>query len=369
VYIILDTAGGRLAGGVAPRHAAFFAPVLLLLVGVGAASLPGRWPLIATAALVLINLASLWQRWEGSWSYGDIVDFRAAAAFARQSLPEAGVIVYDGRSNDPIQRYFPEGTRRLPSWQAGQSQGFSILGNAGSLLWVSSDYQAERRKELDLALAGLQEDFTWQAARVDYPLFEILLERKPPGSTGYAVDPGSGQIRQPLGIYGLEFQDLSLPLDIEIDGTPLVVAGAFSLPGTQGGAQVEIPLEEPVTAGRLLLATSLLEADGIADGETVAEVILTHTDGAEIVLPLRKGIEVQSWEQDCPAESPCKSVYEWRKRLALLGQQAYPGAWRDFQAHIHGVALELPEGAYTRIILRDLAAGNKLYTWAMALTP
>ncbi len=90
IYLVLDTAGGRLAGGVAPRHAAFFAPVLLLVVGVGAASLPGRWPLLATGVLVLINLASLWQRWNGSWSYGDLLDFRAAADFASQNLPERG---------------------------------------------------------------------------------------------------------------------------------------------------------------------------------------------------------------------------------------------------------------------------------------
>jgi hypothetical protein len=369
VYLALDTAGGRLAGGVAPRHVAFFAPVLLLLVGVGAASLPGRWSLVATAVLVMINLASLSQRWSGSWSYGDIVDFRAAADFASLHLPESGIIVHDGRSNDPIDRYFPEDYASLSTWQVEQSQDLSLLDNTNSLLFVTSDYQEERRRGFDQLLAKLADNYTWQSTRVDYPLFEILLERKPPGSAGYPVTPSSGQIHQPLSIYGLEFQDLSLPLDIEVDGTPLIVAGAFSLPGSQDGTQVEIPLAEPVPAGRLLLATSLLQADGIADGKTVAEVVLTSTDGAEIILPLRKGIEVQSWDQDCPAESPCKTVYDWHKRLALLGQHAYQGAWHDFQARMHGVSLELPEGEYTRLVLRDLDTSGVLYIWALGIAP
>ncbi len=151
-------------------------------------------------------------------------------------------------------------------------------------------------------------------------------------------------------------------------GTPLQVTGAFYLPDSQGNRQVEIPLAEPVPAQRLLLATSLLEADGIAPGDTVAEVVLTATTGEEIALPLRKGIEVQSWDQDCPAQRGCETVYEWHKRLALLGQQAYPGAWRDFQARLHGVALQLPgQYAYTKITMRYLQTQGVLYTWAMAL--
>jgi len=130
---------------------------------------------------------------------------------------------------------------------------------------------------------------------------------------------------------------------------------------------VEIPLAEPVPAQRLLLVTSLLEEDGIAMGATVAEVVLTTSAGQEIVLPLRKGIEVQSWDQDCLPEGACQAVYEWHKRLALLGQQAYPGAWGDFQARLHGTALVLPQEIYTGINMRYLETQGILYTWAMAL--
>ncbi len=256
--------------------------------------------------------------------------------------------MFDGRSNDPIRRYFPI-RESIPSWEVESSQDLSSLEKHDSLLLVTGDYQDERRQGFDQILRKLEGSFSWVNSRVEYPLFEILFERKQEGIAGYPLLPGSGQISQPLAIYGLEFQDLALPVEVEVAGTGLNIAGAFYLPDSQGSRQVEIPLAEPISAQRLLLVTSLLEGDGIATGATVAEVVLTTSAGQEIALPLRKGIEVQSWDQDCLPESVCKSdcksacetVFEWHKRLALLGQQAYPGAWRDFQARLHGTALVL----------------------------
>jgi hypothetical protein len=54
--------------------------------------------------------------------------------------------------------------------------------------------------------------------------------------------------------------------------------------------------------------------------------------------------------------------------MAMVGQNSYPGAWRDFQAGMHAVALGLPTNVRVqKVSVRYLAGSGHLYLWAIAL--
>jgi hypothetical protein len=370
VYLALDSAGGRLAGGVAPRHAAFMAPVLLLLLGIGCAGLPGRWPWLALAGLLVIELAALGLRWQGNWSYGDLLDYRLAARFAQSNLAAGDLLLHDGRSQGAIERYFPSKQPRLATWQVTPEDLSESLEAYDRLQFISNDYQAERRAGFDDLLQALSQDFDLVNGRVEYPLFQYTFARKAPAASGYPVDPETGQVSQPLSIYGLEFSDLELPLQVEAAGVQLEVSGAFALSGGEQASSLVLPLEQPVRTGRLVLLTSLLDPSHTPAGEQVAEVRLRTADGRVIRFPLRVGMETQPWQETCAENSACRTVFQWNKRLALLGQRAYPQAWQDFMAGMHAVSLELPETLeIEQIEFQAAGTDSALVVWAAALPP
>ncbi len=368
IYVVLDAVGGRLAGGVAPRHVAFLAPVLLLLVAAGLSALSARLAQVVFGLLVLVNLAGLVQRWQGDWSYGTLTDYRQAAGFAAASLQTGDLVLHDGRSGDPVRRYFPAELPLEQTWNLPVEDPLAAMAGFDRLLFVSNDYQLERRIGLNRLLAQIEKQYAWSAGRVDYPLFEYVFQRKPEGVQGYRLDAETGQLLQPLSIYGLEFEDLSLPLDLQVEGERLHVVGAFSLPDLEGVRTRQMLLEQPLQTKALILLTTLLDAGDMEDGTQVARVTLSSPGGDKVTIPIRLGEETQAWDRACAPEAACETVYTWHKRLALLGQRAYPQAWRDFQAGLHVVKLPIPGDFVVESISLDyLGQNGNLYIWAVSL--
>jgi hypothetical protein len=236
------------------------------------------------------------------------------------------------------------------------------VGQYQRLILVTNTWHAEVRRESDQIMQKLGGTFTCVDGRVDYPLFEYVLER------GASVRSPTGQLRQPLSIYGLEFQDLRLPVSVEVQKTPLQIIGAYGLPDSTGHDTLTIPLAQPTQAHKLILLTNVVPSDQLSAEQQVAEVFAGKKGGASETFPLRLGEDTALWDQQCPAAARCETVYRWHKRLALVGHNAFPGAWRDFQAGLHATVLNLSSPAeIDRLTIRYLAGNGHLYIWGIAL--
>jgi len=364
VFIVLDSVGGRLATGVSPRHVAFAWPAFVILVALGLSSFTRTMFYVLLVALLGINALSLWFGWQRDWSYGAAPDYRGAAQYALRWVDKDTALVPDGWSQAPIDFYFPKGIPLVNSAPYLRGHDLISLPAYQRLIFVTDTWRPDFRRESDRLMEKLRDGFTCIDGRVDYPLFEYVLERK-------SLKQGSAlltQVRQPLSVYGLEFQDLHLPVSVEAKKTPLQVIGAYGLPDLEGRSFLTIPLSQPTQAGRLILLTDVVPVDQLQPGQQVAEVIVGNKIGTSETFPLRLGEETNLWDQQCRAAANCETVYRWHKRLAIVGQNTFPGAWRDFQAGLHAVALDLAPGAeVTTLTLRYVAGSGHLYIWGVAL--
>jgi hypothetical protein len=366
VFIVLDSVGGRLATGVSPRHVAFAWPAFVVLVALGLSSFTRTSFYVLLVALLSINALSLWFGWQRDWSYGAAPDYRSAAQYALRWVEKDMALVPDGWSQDPIDFYFPKGIPLVNSAVYLHGGDLNPLPAYQRLIFITDTWRPDFRRESNQLMEKLREGFTCIDGRVDYPLFEYVLERK-------SLTQGSGaaltaQVRQPLSIYGQEFQDLNLPVSVEAKKIPLQVIGAYGLPDLEGRSSLTIPLSQPTQAGRLILLTDVVPLDQLQPGQQIAEVIVGNKRGTSETFPLRLGEETDLWDRQCRTGTKCETVYQWHKRMAIVGQNTFPGAWRDFQAGLHGVALDLAPGTeVTTLTLRYVAGSGHLYIWGIAL--
>ncbi|MBN1318611.1 MAG: glycosyltransferase family 39 protein [Anaerolineales bacterium] len=365
VYTLMDSVGGRLARGVTPRHVSFIWPVFLLVIAVGLASLPRRLAFWSVGALVLVQLFSLLPRWNMGWSYNTLIDYRRAGQFVEPWIKDTTAILYDGRSIDPVKLYFPSEATSIGYWPYLEKESANDLAGYDPLIFVTNDYLPERRLGFDKIVNLLDDEYVLVDGRVEYPLVEIVLVRRdgPFSPSANSI----GQLVYPLNYYGLEFQDLSLPIDLSAGGLPIHIVGAIEIPEPVGKNEREIPVPFKRTVDRLVLVSSVLSIENLS-GIEIAEIEIAGVAGNVYRFPIRIGQETQAWNSICGPQAACETIYRWHKRIALVGQYSYPGAWRDFQAGMHAVAISLPESTtIDRLIFRSLSADAPLYIWAIAL--
>jgi len=107
---------------------------------------------------------------------------------------------------------------------------------------------------------------------------------------------------------------------------------------------------------------------GTQTGAPIADVTLESKAGAIQTLPMRMGLETAAWDERCQPNANCETAFQWHKRLAIVGQNGFPGAWRDFQAGLHLVSFDLPPGTeVTKVSIRYGAGSGRLYLWGIAL--
>jgi len=221
---------------------------------------------------------------------------------------------------------------------------------------------------IDRLLQRLNEHYVCIDGRVDYPVFEYILERTSSESPGYPANSTTRQLAQPLSIYGLEFQDLHLPVTVTAKGSTLKVIGAYGLPNTDGENSVTVALKQSTRANKLVLVTNVIGLTGAQKGAPIAEVVLEGKAGTITTLPIRMGLETAVWDERCQPSANCETAFQWHKRMAIVGQNGFPGAWRDFQAGLHLVNFDLPPGTdATKISIRYTSGSGHLYLWGIAL--
>lgn len=367
VYVVLDSVGGRVAGGVSPRHVAFVWPVFLLLIAIGLTSFKRPVLYVLLAAALTVNAASIWAGWQKDWTYGIATDYRSAAETASRWIVKDTAILHDGRSKDTVNFYFPKGIPVINSWAYTQNPELVRELNHQRLIFLTDDWEPDRRRGFDRLMGRLNETYDVVDGRVDYPLFEYALERKDPSSLGaYRLRGESNQVLQPISFYGLEFQDLHLPAAVKSDDVSFSVIGAYGLPDIEGRRELNLPLSAAANTRRVVLLSNIV--NGPLTDQAVAEVLVESRDGRTTRFPLRPGMETAGWDKQCEGNAPCKTVFRWHKRMAVAGQNAYDGSRRDFSAGLHGVVLGLSEQQeITRLTIRYTANSGRLYVWGVAL--
>jgi len=369
IYLVLDSVGGRLAAGVAPRHVAFVWPVFLLITAFGLASLGKKAFLVLLVGALTLNAFSIWGRVNKEWVYGTMTDYRAAVDFVGLWSSNNSAILQDGRASEPLTYYFRSNAPRISTWSYER-------GKAGDLrvydrvVFVTDDFQTERRAGFNRILNDLDKSFYWIEGRVDYPMFEYVLQRRPNGDkSGFPLILESGQVRQPLSIYGLEFEDLRLPVKIDFEKKLFSVVGAYALPDMDGHSSLDIPLAKPTEATRILVLSNVVADQRMGPVDEIADLDIITTTGQTFTYPLRLGTETALWDQGCSSPSPCSTVYRWHKRMAMLGQSAYAGSYRDFQAAICGATVRWPQKeTVTALRIRYRATSGHFYLWGLSLS-
>lgn len=370
LYLLFDPLAPSSLQGAAPRYVIFLLPLFYFVASYG---VRGRGHILLALGLLAVNLVSLWFYWSNSWSYQrDQVDWREAGRFVSATVNEDSVLVHDGRSRANIARYFPHG---LPSRSAeAYSEGRSLgdLTDFSRIIFVSCDFRPPTRQQLNALLRRVANSHEETSAWVQYPLFAYVYDRKGSSYQGYPRDDRFEQLTIPKDIYGLEFQDLRLPLIASIDEEEYRITGAFVLPDLEGKRQLRIMPQHAAAVNQVVLINHLMGMGQIAAGEPVVLVTVTAEGGSQQRFVLRKGIETEDWEGNC-AESAqgavrtgavCRPAFSWTKRLALVGNQGYPGAWKEFTAHAFQTRLDLAEPVAVRAIdLQWIAPKGTLYVW------
>jgi hypothetical protein len=369
IYVVLEAVGGRVATGVSPRHVAFVWPVFLLVTAIGITSFKRPVLIVLCAASLTVNAVSVWSGWQMDWTYGVATDYRSAAEDASRWIKNDTALIHDGRSEGPLNYYFPKGIPRFDAWSYLNGRELTAQPGYQRLILVTDDWQFEPRRAFDRLMGRLNESYSCIDGRVDYPLFEYVLDRKSvSASSGYALRSENNQVLQPVSFYGLEFQDLRLPESVKVSDVPLTVIGAYGLPDLEGRRELNLPLSAPPNTRRLIVLSNLVDVGNPPSDQPVAEILIESTGGKTLTLPLRAGKETTSWDQQCAPEVPCRTVFRWHKRIAVVGQNRYEGALRDFSAGLHGVVFDLPEAQdVVRLTIRYTGNSGRLYVWGIAL--
>ncbi len=85
-----------------------------------------------------------------------------------------------------------------------------------------------------------------------------------------------------------------------------------------------------------------------------------------INIPISDTQQTISWQKTCSQGQPCETVHQWHKYAAIAGEAAYPGAWEDFDAGIHGYVhrFEYPINI-RKINLQYVSNSGQLYIWGI----
>lgn len=363
VYVVLDSVGGRVAGGVSPRHAAFMWPVLMILIGFGFRS-PSVIGKIVLPGLLLVNIFGNYERLTAEWSYETDINYRQAYETLRREMAADTWVVYDGRSYGSILYYLqrepgekfiyksideitiiPENVSYLPS----------------QILVVSSDHRSQVYEQTNKKILEISKAYSLKRLWNDYPFFALLYEKAEWVETG--IRQSDDHIELPFQIFGSEFQDISLPLEARGIGETISLGTSYSL---GPGEKIKFTLDGKQSYQSLNILSNLIPSPKLKKGDTV--MIVTLEEKSPITHRLHFGDEIESWSRNCQPTETCQTIYSWRKRIALQGHSAYPGSWNDFLAAIHSVSIPLNNSYDTQyIFIQNTTSDTVIYLWGISL--
>jgi uncharacterized membrane protein len=366
LYLALDALIPTTFAGAAPRYLIFLLPVFYFLAGVGAASL--RWGFWFAIGLVLVNLLAVNSMWRATWAYtDDLVNWRQVTQWVGNYITPQTLILADGRAQASADYYFPAEWHRRGTWHFQAGDPSNNLDDYSRIILLSSNFHADSRIQATRLMQKIASRFDQVAVWNKYPLFVYVYDRKTDSPGAYRVDAFDA-LNLPHEIYGLPFQDLRLPLALTIDNRTVESSGAFGLPGLERQMTRTISLSSPMSARALWLASNLVGANA-ETGKSMGYLKIVDENGAAQKIPLRYGFETSAWNQPCQPNA-CASAFTWRKRLALLGSESYPGSWQEFDASIFSARIDFVQATRVRAIkFERLDAPGVLYIWSIVFQP
>ncbi|TAK34799.1 MAG: phospholipid carrier-dependent glycosyltransferase [Chloroflexota bacterium] len=370
VYLVFDSLIPSTYEGAQPQFIVFILPIYYLVLARGVAR-AGRHRMWLGGALLILNLSIVFHQWSPGWSYRvPLIDWHRAAGFVTAGEVQQTMLLYDGRMNDPVSYYFPPSVSSRSLWDYDLSYSLAGLRGFDRLVFMSNDSANQIRGTLNRTIGRLQMGYAYQDGYVSYPLFVYEFARK--DTLGHVVDPVTGVVDLPKEIYGLHFSDLRLPQQARYAGLSFPLTGSFALPTLDGTRERTALLSTDVAGNGLMLLSNLTEAEGLPAGEPIAEVAVYAADGQVERFLLRNGVQTNDWASECAShpesEWECQTAFSWHKRAAMVGQRAYEGAWKDFQARIFGTTLAFEHPLVpARIEVRYVAARGVLNIWGAAL--
>lgn len=362
VFLVLDPLSASSLQGAAPRYLIFLLPIFYLVV---AAGVQGRWSRWLLVPLLLVNAGGLYEYWYGNWSYSDdLVNWRevtaqVAAEVGKDATTETLVLV-DGRAQASAKYYFPKDWHTDSAWNYGADGQVKIDPNIKRVILISSTTGAEERARNTALMAELAQNMTRTAGWGHFPLFLYVWERRDAQSK-----QGGAALELPAELYGLEFQDLPLPVLLGGGTEPLESSAAMGLPTLTGETSRKVNLPLPRKAKQVQLYSTLTGAEPPAV-TVVARLVVHGADGSVQAIPLRAGYETAAWDGECEAGA-CAPAATWHKRLALVGAQRYEGSWRDFEAKIWEATIPLKPTDVSAVELERVTKDGTLYVWGLEL--
>lgn len=361
MYLVFDPLAPPQLQGAAPRYLVFLLPLFYLAVAVGAGA-NFRWLAIP---LFLVNLGSLAFYWFGDWAYtDDLVNWREVARWIAPQVTSETGFVFDGQAEQPAEFYFPADWNRRALPLISNAAVFSAPQSSSRLIVLSYNWHPEARIANTAAIQSIAYEYSLVNTLSRYPLFVFVYDRRKNDSS--EVDLSTGAVAFPRETYGLEFEDIRLPIPLVVNGKSISGLGALGLPLLDGKNSRFFTFDSPSPTRRIWLISDFTSAD-LPRGTPIVQLNVV-TSGEVESIPIRAGAETAAWNQQCAA--PCERAYTWRKRFALLGSERYPEAWQEFDASIFSAPITLKEPAPIRALeLQRLAPRGTFYLWGIVLEP
>lgn len=335
LYLIFDPLAPVSLQGAAPRYLIFVLPIFWIVLALGAVGSK-----IATLGLVGTQFAAFGFLLFSPWSVngGDMMDW---SRYLREAiaLPGQSCLVVDGRGRGPAERYAPSGVRVASALD-------ECLGYERVVL-ISNDYRLSVVRHFDGWASTLaQRDYELLSNSTHFPAQITTYQRS-----------AQKESQLPPARLDLPEQDLRLPLQSHRYG--------WQLPGfvRLDAERVSITHAFPI-AGRdaPFVVSNYRSGVEIAPGAPVLSLVWQGEEGQRSETILRAGVETAGWDEVCSA---CERAATWTKRLHLVGAQAYPGAYRHYQASIWATRLTMPDFPAHSLTVRSLLDSGTVYYWGI----
>ncbi len=361
MYLVLDALIPSGYTGASPRYLIFLLPAFYLIVAMSIRGNKNGWLVVP---LLAVNFVSLFSYWYGNWAYtDDLINWRTVTQWVRDYATQDSLVLMDGRSQPFVARYFPPSWNKQNIWFYQESSSLDFV-KFSRVIFLSNDYHKDNRTSTSTIIHQVENHFDKTAAWSEYPLFVYVYDRKENSVPGFAFERTDSMIL-PTEVYGLEFQDLTLPLTVNLDSHSADILGAFGLPSLGNETKRELPLAKPRTAHKLWLLSNVTDAGVIEPGSILGSLSIASADGSVQMFPLRSEFETSLWNGQCQP-TLCSSVYTWRKNFALLGEQSYPGSWQEFDASIFAAEFELNQPTMIRSLsIERVPSSGILYIWGI----
>lgn len=333
LYLLFEPIAPPSLQGASPRYLIFSLPLLITVLALGTEGSSIRQGVLLGSQLLVLSIF-FFPTWSNN---GDLVDW---ANLLDRTIPDPATtcIVVDGRGRAPVERYAPAGVQIEATLDGCLS--------AKRILLVSNDYRLPVVRNFD----------TWAAQLNDTHTFVTNITRFPVQITAY--DRGFPlSLQFPPGRLDLPEQDLHLPIAAAQSGQTL--QGFVRLDAETPSFRQALPagLNGPVQ-----FVSDYLSAQPLAEGTPVILLAWEGANGHRQEEVLHAGKETAAWDGTC---ADCTLVATWTKRLHLVGAQAYPGAYRQFQATVWSAQLTAPTWPVQALTVTSLLDEGTIYYWGI----